>query len=393
MKQTLLIILFISLPKSFSQTTISGIVRDSSTKEPLVGASIFAPNTTNGGATNQDGMFSFTLIEQQNEVLISFVGYDNVLIPASSLANPNQINVVYLNPVVNQLKEVVISKMSAKEREKHLETFKNEFIGRGKIAGKTIIQNPEVLNFKLNPEKTVLNVNADLPIILINEKTGYEISYSLAYFECKTLKEEGFQKETTYFGYPFFKDITTDRKLNINKIAATRQEIYKGSLLHFIRAVYSNSAETEGFSMRKFKREVNPKYPTLETRLKMWRDYKEKNGPYPEIPNKYIFTESVVYSSEKHLVSEKENRKFLYFEDFLSVVYKNATEEPLYSLFNHLKSDDFQRSQLKLTNNEPMEIFSNGSTSNPQILATYGYMGWKKVGELLPFDYNPEIIP
>ncbi|MCG2611363.1 carboxypeptidase-like regulatory domain-containing protein [Flavobacterium sp. SM15] len=393
MKQILSIVLFISLSKSFSQTKISGIVRDGTTKEPLAGASIFAPNTTNGGATNQEGLFSFTLSEHQNEVLITYVGYDNVLVPASSLANPNQTSVIYLNPVVNQLKEVVISKMSAKEREKHLETFKNEFIGRGKIAEQTKIVNPEVLNFQLNTEKTILTTTADVPIVLINEKTGYEISYNLVFFESKTLKENNFQKETVYFGYPFFKEIIAERKLNADKISKTRQELYKGSILHFMRSLFNNSCKKEGFTMRKFKYEPNPNYPTEETISKMWKDYKENKRSYPEIPSKYIITHNPTYCNEEQLIDEKENRKLLYFEDYLSVVYKNAKEETKYIFLNHLHAGNFQRSQLKITSSDPIEIFKNGSVSQPQRLATYGYMGWKKVGELLPFDYNPEVTP
>ena len=68
------------------QTRISGIVKDKITREPLAGASVFVPNTTNGGATDENGFFSFTLRENQLELLISYIGYESVMVPTASFA-------------------------------------------------------------------------------------------------------------------------------------------------------------------------------------------------------------------------------------------------------------------------------------------------------------------
>ena len=60
---------------------------------------------------------------------------------------------------------------------------------------------------------------ANEPLRLINEKTGYAITYELAYFETKAIQGEHHQRLTTYFGYPFFKDITQEEKLKPEKVA------------------------------------------------------------------------------------------------------------------------------------------------------------------------------
>lgn len=56
----LLTVLFFCLP-AFSQNpstgSIAGIVVDSATREPIVGANVFLPGTTVGAATDADGRF------------------------------------------------------------------------------------------------------------------------------------------------------------------------------------------------------------------------------------------------------------------------------------------------------------------------------------------------
>ncbi|ESU27338.1 hypothetical protein FLJC2902T_20420 [Flavobacterium limnosediminis JC2902] len=393
MKQRLLFIslLFFIHLISFSQTKISGIVRDKTTQQPLTGASVFAPNTTNGGATDDKGYFSFTLFENQNEVIISYVGYESVLVPASSFTATDKANVVYLSPVVNKLKEMVIKKITAKQREKYMEIFNREFIGLGKIAEKTKILNPEVLQFDMNKENTLLIVSADAPIQLINEKTGYTISYELAYFESKVLTEEHNQKLTTFFGYPFFKDIVKDRKLDEKGVAKTRLKCYKGSTMHFIRSLYNGTMENEGYSVTKFKRELNPDYPSQDSINKMIDDFR-RNGKIPRIPVKHKIVYDKVNSKVHQLVFEREEKKYFYFSDYLSVTFRRAKEENKYTEYYHQAETDFQTSQLKLMEDTPIEIYADGTYAEVDNLGSFGYMGWKKMGEMLPFDYQPEKI-
>lgn len=376
----------------FSQTKISGVVRDSETKLPLEGASIFAPQTTNGGATDETGLFAFALMEGQTQVLISYIGYESVIVPANAFSNTDKTNVVYLTPVANHLKEVVIKKISAKQREKYLEIFTREFIGLGKIAQKTKILNPEVIQFDMNPNNSLLIVTADAPIQILNEKTGYLISYDLVYFESKVIAEEHNQKLTTYFGYPFFKDVVTEKKLDRKEVAKTRLKCFKGSTMHFIRSLYHNTMETDGFTVKKFTRELNPDYPSQDSIKRMWENFRRKKGPIPHLPIKYKIVYDEAYSKVHQLVFERENKKYFYFTDFLSVLYRRAKEESRYVEYYHQLETDFQTSQLKLLEDKPIEIYTDGNYASPELLASFGYMGWKKMGEMLPFDYQPEKV-
>lgn len=357
MEKTILITALLFATISFSQIKISGIVRDKETKEPLQGASIFAPNTTNGGSTDDKGFFSFTMFGNQNEVIISYVGYETVLIPAASLSDITKSNIILLTPTVNNLKEVVIRKISAKDRARYMAIFNRGFIGFGTIAENTKILNPEVLQFDMNSDNTLLIVSADEPIQMINKKTGYQISYELVYFENKVTSQENNEQLTTYFGYPFFKDIVAEKKLDPKRIAQTRLKCYRGSTMHFIRSLHNGTMEKEGFTVRKFKREKIPHVPVE------YKDVYEKND-----------------CMAHQLVFERENKKYFYFTDFISVHHPSEEHKKL------------QCSQLKLLVDKPIEIYADGNYADPDTLANFGYMGWQKMGEMLPFDYQPEKV-
>jgi hypothetical protein len=74
---TTLFLIFISTI-TFSQFTVTGRVIDSTSKEPLRGASVFAQNTTIGTATNAQGEFSLTLKTGGYDLIISYSGYQTL---------------------------------------------------------------------------------------------------------------------------------------------------------------------------------------------------------------------------------------------------------------------------------------------------------------------------
>src|ERR1700755_1815171 len=72
-----LLLLLISSSITFGQFTITGRVVDSATKDPLLGASVFAQNTTSGTTTNKQGEFSLSLKSGGYELIVSFTGYQS----------------------------------------------------------------------------------------------------------------------------------------------------------------------------------------------------------------------------------------------------------------------------------------------------------------------------
>lgn len=77
---SLLLCLFFLPATSFAQAkfTISGFVRDKETGENLIGVSVYNPTTGQGTATNTYGFYSLTLPQDSVNLVVSYVGYENL---------------------------------------------------------------------------------------------------------------------------------------------------------------------------------------------------------------------------------------------------------------------------------------------------------------------------
>lgn len=109
MKNFLIIALFIISADVFAQKiSISGYVKDASTKEALIGASVINANARAGTSTNQYGFFSLVvLVKDTVEIIVSYAGYS---IQAKKITAKNDLRlVVLLEPTKESLREVVVS--------------------------------------------------------------------------------------------------------------------------------------------------------------------------------------------------------------------------------------------------------------------------------------------
>jgi TonB-dependent starch-binding outer membrane protein SusC len=85
-KSLMLLACFTALSSfAFAQKTISGLVTDGDSKEPLVGAAVVVTGTTKGTLTDVDGRYTLTDIPANTTTLtFSFTGYSNLTVPIGS---------------------------------------------------------------------------------------------------------------------------------------------------------------------------------------------------------------------------------------------------------------------------------------------------------------------
>ena len=107
-----LLMLFISTVPLFALAqktiTVSGYVKDASSKEALIGATVLNADTKSGTTTNLYGFFSFTTsVPDTLQLLISFSGYN---IAAKKITAKENVRLdVLLEPAPNNLGEVVVT--------------------------------------------------------------------------------------------------------------------------------------------------------------------------------------------------------------------------------------------------------------------------------------------
>ena len=385
-----LILLLVSLP-CFSQVLFEGVIKDAATKEVLQGASIYVPNSTRGTYSDFEGKFSLEIPITTKEIVISFVGYTTIKTNIDLSDGKNLNKTIYLREIKNELNEVVFIKQKQdKNWERMFQVFKAHFIGNSEIAREAEILNPEdlILNEERLTGKYKLTANANKPLQIKNKITGYIISYELIQFNHIVIGHN--QIYTFYLGYPFFKDIIKEEKLNQKKIEKKRLEAYLGSSMHFIRALYNDKLQEEGFNIRELIKSRNPEYPSdiemekILAEVKLTNDY----SLIRKLPEKEINKLGTTLLPISKFTLLENEKKFIKFDNYLNVTYTKAAPDEKYLIFSTKGESAFQVSQLK-NEDEAVEYFADGNYYNPANLFFFGYMGWKKVGDMLPFDYNP----
>lgn len=109
MKNTILTLLcFFSVSVMFSQTDISGTVKDQS-GVPVTGANVLILNSSTGATTDFDGKFSFnTSLSGLQQIQVSFIGYETFIKNITLNGTPVSLQIV-LQEGGNSLDEVVLT--------------------------------------------------------------------------------------------------------------------------------------------------------------------------------------------------------------------------------------------------------------------------------------------
>lgn len=114
MKRTafLLTLLAISI-LSFAQGVVKGIVADESTKERLIGVTVYCPETKVGTTTDLDGSFSLKVPQGKHAITLSYVGYKTLTLQVKPGDN---LGTIYMNSESIGLNDVVVTSSIAVQR-------------------------------------------------------------------------------------------------------------------------------------------------------------------------------------------------------------------------------------------------------------------------------------
>jgi len=314
--------------------TLTGVVLDHKTDEPLPGATIYIDGTTRGTITNENGFFSIELSSTSPAVIFRYVGYESL-----TLDQPNRYTrvTVKLKELVDSLDEVVLEKSLFTHQQK-LAAFTREFLGTSVSGLECKILNPEVISLAYVASEKKLKASAINPIKILNPYLGYELEYSLQAFEISFYKVSlsiHEQVQVFHAGTTFFRDISNDNP----KFKKRRKNTYLGSTMHWIRSIYNETLKENGFYLLQKGKTINP--------TKFYALYQENEG----------------------------DSKWIEFAE-------NTPE------FTQIFISNERNSKVKVTVPK-IQISSMGNFFPPNGLLFVGYMGNQRVGDLLPLDYQP----
>ena len=337
----------------FGQFTITGKVVDSTTKEPLFGASVFAQNTTSGTTTNREGEFSLSLKSGGYELIVSYTGYQSKEIRISN--NDNNPLQIEMTKAEKAMEEVVIrSSNEVKDGwDKYGKFFLENFIGSTPNAQQCTLQNPEVVHFYYYKKSEKLKVLATEPLVIANRALGYNLRYQLDSFMYyyKT-------QVSSYRGYCFFSEM--DSSFAQQRIwSANRKKAYDGSKLQFMRSYYDSTLTDDGYEIALLDSVYDKRFDVVR--------------------NPYDTTYYGVFDS----THEAE----VYYPRKISITYKKKPEIEYLKKFKLPLNVGSQISYIDLL--DAIEIKENGYFYDQKDWVSQGYWSWKNLADLLPYDYIP----
>ena len=404
MNYFLLFLLFIACDVRSQQ--VEGVVLNGKDSSGLVGASVFINNSSKGTITTANGRFSITGLAENNfELVISYVGFNTESIHINSV-NLKSFYTIKLFPRVQPLDEVSVIATDKNGWEKWGGLFTDLFLGISDFALACTIENPEILRFYKIKKTSVVHAYSNAPLIIKNKALGYIIKYQLEDFVYNP--NTGI---SGYAGYSTFEDMAVQNNSKSKKWHKNREEAYKGSILHFMRSLYSNKVSVNGFDVHEKIRvyakdsafNLIYKYPIpslVRVGDKIYKIKSPNNDThYFEIKDTlrlvdYIdLIDTAAFSFKKASTMDlsKKQRSF-YFRDYLEVSYKNAFEKSDYLRYNllPLNSKLPQSSDIYLSVEELLLIEEDGMYFNPVNPLVSGYFAWPKIAGTLPSDYVDE---
>jgi hypothetical protein len=353
MKQLLVLFaIILSQFNTYAQGTysVSGTVKNTK-GEKIQAATVFMAGSEKITATDENGNFRFATISPGTyQVVVNILGYTSVKQNVIVTDKDETIDLILTEKQII-LDEVIIGDKNALAR--HLKTFTKYFIGDNANGKACKIINPQVIEF--STVKNILKATTPDFLIIENNNLGYRIKYLLKSFTYDSHKEV-----TLYDGDCLFEPLKgtaeQDAIWNVN-----RQKAYEGSLMHYLRSVYANTARKEGFLIYKI---VSPFVPFVIESL-----------PIP--------SEQIIKRPDSNFMVFKLSTRFYVLYD-----KKKALKEDRPEMVRDITIDDMTGTGSVFMVDSPVD--RRGSYADYKKVLIQGFWGRQRIGDQLPLEYQPK---
>jgi hypothetical protein len=419
----LILLLLFTTSMLSAQNRVEGVVVDAGTKSPIAGATIYINNTAVSAVSDSKGAFVLQgSFSWSGELVVSHIAYAKRRMPLDPKYGSDAVR-IELQVQAHELENITIETKGRETWDKWGELFTSYFIGTSQFAKFCTITNPQALRFRFDRTTQTVTALSKAPLVIENKALGYRVTYDLEKFSYS------FQTHLiAYVGTTFFEKVETASIYENRTFAANRLQAYRGSRLHFMRALYSDSLRENGFSVYLFKARRNDEKARLMSKIVASQSNdlgqsqaiyvssitgnKDSQNYYMTIlaqPD-YVFYDSIILkptlvpvpgTREKVLKMGTDTLLVSFYrmadKDFPEVekrVQPRYRELPpdqatVYNFFREYRPTPFQYSLLYLVSGDALAIEPDGLYRKASDLFTDGYMAWKKMAHLLPWDYDP----
>lgn len=355
-----LILLSCSALSAQDWTRVEGRVIDSATKEGITLCNVYLSGTSYGMLTDKDGRFIIkNLPPGEYTLVISHVGYSNVVKTVNLITGDKDIGTVSLTEIVTDLESgVTVESSEDKKWKSRFRKFSRFMMGESFKAKNIEYKNPWVAEFT-EEKRGVLRPESEFSLQIENNYLGYRTNYLVTDFVISNRLQY-------VVGYPNFVPMASDNAKEQRKWERNREEVYNGSLRHFFKSLLENTLEENEF------------IANLTN-----ADPEKLQDHYERVIDKsnYNFALNLSEPRVQKLLTieptENENIKKITCKSIIEVYHIGSVDE----------DGESPRSLIKLETDSFL-VYTNGVLVNMRSLRLFGYFSQKGLYELLPFEYD-----
>jgi len=353
------------------QATLTGVVVDSTTGEPLVGVNVFIAGSMRGTATDDQGRFRLTNIPLgAQQLYVSFVGYKAESRSLNLRESKTYRFEFALQEKIIEGEGVVVEAERDEQWQRRYERFKAAFLGETPNAEQTEIRNREVLSF--DGGLGSLEAFAAQPIVIENRALGYRVEYHLEDFKLTP-------RRTQYDGEPFFEELEGSPAQEARWEKA-RRDAFLGSFHHLMLAMIADRVEDQGFKL--YHRQGSPSGPPGRSSFDSAAP--QVSGSRTPIEVGDIMTQGD--TSGEHILDFLGMAEIIYLGEQQSEAYSDWREQRTGRRGG--RAPRYQTSQFWLERG-PATVDYKGEVVERYGVTVSGYFAFERVADQVPKEYRP----
>lgn len=350
---------------------LSGTVVDAETEAPLPGVNVFVAGTTLGAATDEDGVFRIRVPAQhQFEVVASMLGYQVETRALQAAALPPDGLLFRLQAVAFALEGVEVVAERPRAWQQNVDRFTALLFSTTAYGKRCTLLNPDALALEYDDATDVLRATAREPLIVDNEALGYRITIHAPLLIGKV-------GQVRWGGKIQFSPLEAPNARTRRRWRRNRRRAYEGSERHFLAALVAGRVADEGFNAYFVDRPgvIYTRNPIEEMGLRWARSEMPpvlEDGISPD-------TWTLRFTGALYIVYtyQGEPREYTEYQNKLGLRPGRPTGASTRS------------SWITLPRGYTL-IDARGNDYGDYMLERFGYWAWTRLGEQLPYDYEPD---
>lgn len=385
-----LLLYLLSINVILKAQVVSGIVTHAVTNLPLKNVTVYINQSQIATQTNAEGFYTLTLPNLPSVSMVFTLKNFSTTIQNYKKPYQNITANIKLTPIDKTEEDIVIKAAIKDGWAKWGKFFLKNFFGETEHGLACNLKNYKALKFYIDKPSNTLSVFAYEPLEIVNPALGYKIIYELTKFnynlKTNLMYVEGLSQ---YTSTTTTKSQRKQRKINNIRIAA-----YQGGIVHFMKSLYNNTLKQNNYYVVFSKIVEKEVQDVVVNQSYLFKNNTGNNLPTIKRKKKVEILDTVQLSLKQLLMRtdtvNSEIVKTISFPNRLFIIYEAEYESQTYAN-SQMRAAGKQQTRIYFAEGANSFVLSKyGLYYNSEEVILDGYMGYEKLGEQLPIDFEVE---